>query len=140
MLFPARRPIFGERSQMVAKKLTITVPDDAYASLQSVAKAAHCAPEELATQAVLEHLGALIQQGERPQPAADQGGRDAALAVMRQRGHLVEPRPIPHHAGGGALPPTGSLPRARLDEEVAAALGDALIQSGLSVLDLIERR
>jgi hypothetical protein len=124
----------------MTRKLTITVPDDAYASLQSAAEAAHCAPEELATQVVLERLSALTQQGERPQPAVDHRARDAVLAVMRQRQHLVEPQPISHQPGAKALPPSGSPARTLLDVEVAGDLGDALVQSGLSVLDLIERR
>jgi hypothetical protein len=38
------------------------------------------------------------------------------------------------------LPPLGSPERARLEAEIARELGKALARSGLSVLDLIERR
>jgi hypothetical protein len=58
--------------------------------------------------------------------------------MMRARHHLVEHPPKETNVSG--LPPVGSPERARLDAEIAAELGDALIQSGLSVLDLIERR
>ncbi len=121
------------------KHLTIILPDDAYGSLRTVADAVHRTPEELVAQVVLEKLGALEQQGAQPAPT----GQDAcavALAVMRQRRHLAEAQPSPHPHGAPPLPPLGSPERALLDAAVARDLGDALSQSGLSVLDLIERR
>ena len=121
------------------KHLTIILPDDAYGSLRSVADAVHRTPEELAAQVVLEKLGALEQQGARPAPVG-QDARAAVLAVMRQRRHLAEAQPSSHPRGVQPLPPLGSPERARLDAAIARDLGDALSQSGLSVLDLIERR
>lgn len=120
----------------MSKKLTITVPDDAYASLQSAAGAAHRTPEELATEAVLALLG---------EPSSTQSAqtdalqaREAVLAIMRSRHHLAERVPDP--ANTRHLPPLGSPERAQLEAEIADELGQAFKQSGLSVLDLIERR
>jgi hypothetical protein len=118
------------------KKLTITVPDDAYSSLQSAAGAVHITPEELASQVVLERVSELAPRSGNQVPG--NATREAILAMMRARHHLVEHPPKKTNVS--ALPPLGSPERVRLDVEIAAELGDALIQSGLSVLDLIERR
>jgi len=64
--------------------------------------------------------------------------REQVLAVMRSRQHLAEHSPHGTHAM--QLPPLGSPERARLEAEIARELGKALARSGLSVLDLIERR
>lgn len=121
------------------KRLTITLPDDAYGSLRTLADAIHRTPEELAAQVVLEKFGALEQHGAQSAPQG-QDMRAAVLAVMRQRRHLAEAQPSSHPRGASSLPPLGSPERERLNAAVASDLGDALALSGLSVLDLIERR
>lgn len=63
---------------------------------------------------------------------------EAVRAVMRTRQHLAGHSPHGSHAV--QLPPLGSPERARLEAEIARELGEALARSGLSVLDLIERR
>jgi hypothetical protein len=53
---------------------------------------------------------------------------------------LVDPKTLPPYPGVEDLPPHGSPERAQLEEEIGAELSDALERSGLSILDLIERR
>ncbi len=117
-------------------KLTITVPDDAFASLQSAAASASRTPEELAAEAVVERFK---EQATR-HPMTELEAREAVLAIMRSRGHLVEQPAYPQMPEERALPPEGSPERLALEESIATEFGDALIRSGLSVLDLIERR
>lgn len=118
-------------------KLTITVPDDAFASLQSAAASASRTPEELAAEAVVERFAS-----PEAQPADEEHGdwRTALRDVMRSRGHLVEAAPRKARLGAASLPPRGSPERLALEEELADELGAAFERSGLSVLDLVERR
>lgn len=113
----------------MAKTITITLPDDAYRSLERAASDASQTPEELAARTVTDRYG----------PDAIRA-RDAVLAVMRAAGHLAGPAQPLETATTIELPPAGSPERARLEAEIAQDLGDAFQQSGLSLLDLVERR
>ena len=117
-------------------KLTITIPENAYAALAAAAASASRTPEELAAETV---SGRFNEAPERPLLTGDEA-REAIRAVMRARGHLVEPTPRPARPGATPLPPIGSPERIALEEELATELGEAFAKSGLSVLDLIERR
>jgi len=121
----------------MSKMMTITVPDDAYEALKSAGEQAHQSPEELAA-TITECFGT------QPTPATPhqqaQQAKEALLALMRSQGHLVDPKILPPHPGVASLPKRGTPERAQLEEEVGNALSDALEQSGLSILDLIERR
>lgn len=110
----------------MAKTITITVPDDAFRSLERAATDARQTPEELAARAVTDRFG----------PGAT-SARDAVLAAMHASGHLAVSATAPTTA---ELPPVGSPERARLEAETAEELGQAFQQSGLSLLDLVERR
>lgn len=57
---------------------------------------------------------------------------------MRRHSYLVEPESISSHFDVVELPSAGSAERAAIEEEVGNALSDALDESGLSILDLIE--
>jgi hypothetical protein len=59
---------------------------------------------------------------------------------MRERGHLVDPKSYPPYPGVADLPLRGSAEEAQLLEEIGDELSDALEQSGLTIVDLIERR
>jgi hypothetical protein len=124
----------------MTKTLTITVPDDAYRSLARAAADTSQTPEELAARAVTDRFGRQAQQ----QPAVPGAAqvRDMVLAVMRASGHLASPAAIvpPVIATTAELPPADTPERARLEAEIAEELGDAFQQSGLSLLDLVERR
>ena len=72
--------------------------------------------------------------------AKDQQAKDDFLALMRRHGYLAETRRAPSNSDAAELPPLGSAERTAFDEEIGDALSDALEQSGLSILDLIERR
>ena len=113
----------------MAKKITITVPDDAYRALERAATDARQRPEELAARAVADRFG----------PSAT-SARDAVLAAMHASGHLAVSATAPTAATTAELPPVGSPERLRLEAETAEELGDAFRRSGLSLLDLVERR
>lgn len=66
--------------------------------------------------------------------------RDAVLAVMRAAGHLAALAQPLESAATVELPPEGSPERAQMEAETAEELGDAFQRSGLSLLDLVERR
>ncbi len=72
-------------------------------------------------------------------PEEAQQAKERVLAVMRERGHLVDPSTLAPYPGVASLPPVGSPERAQLEDEVGEALSDALEQSGKSILDLIDR-
>ena len=125
--------------------ITISIPDDTYEALRSAGAQAHQSPEEVAAAAIAEKFPS---NGTAPStaPAGDasaadfQRAKEALIAVMRGHGHLVDPSTLPPYPGVADLPPYGSPERAKLEEEIAAEIGDALERSGLSILDLIERR
>jgi len=122
----------------MSKVMTISISDDAYEALKSVGEQTNQSPEELAAAAITERFST------RPIAALPdeqaQQARDDFLALMRRRGYLVEPGSVPLHSSVTELPPVGSAERATFEEEIGDALSDALEQSGLSILDLIERR
>lgn len=122
----------------MSKVMTISISDDAYEALKSVGEQTNQSPEELAAAAITERFSA------RPTAALPdeqaQQARDDFLVLMRRHGYLVEPGSTLPHSGVTELPPVGSAERAILEEEIGDALSDALEQSGLSILDLIERR
>jgi predicted transcriptional regulator len=123
----------------MTKTLTITLSDEQYAALQATAAREQQSPEEVAAAAVANQLGSVTSS------AADKGdqvarSRATLLAVMRARGHLVDPSTLPPYPGAADIPPRGTPERQRFEDELGDALSDALDRSGLSILDLIERR
>jgi hypothetical protein len=62
------------------------------------------------------------------------------LGIMREQAHLVDTNGVPPYPGVAEVPRLGTPERAQFEEEIGNALSDALEQSGLSLLDLIERR
>ncbi len=120
------------------KMLTITVSDDAYESLKSAGADAHKSPEDLAAATITERFGKQPTVSTINQQARN--AKEALLALMRSQGHLADPQSLPAYPGIVDLPQPGTPERAQFEEEVGNALSDALDQSGLSILDLIERR
>ncbi|MEO7003012.1 MAG: hypothetical protein ABI068_14450 [Ktedonobacterales bacterium] len=122
----------------MSKMMTIAVPDDAYKALKSAGEQSHQSPEELAAAAIAERFSP-----QRTAPSPDEQAQQAKedfLALMRSHGYLVDPKSLPPHPGVADLPKPGTPERAQLEDELGNALSDALEQSGLSILDLIERR
>jgi len=127
----------------MAQVMTIAVPDDAYAALKLAGEQVHQSPEELAAATIAERfrtppdVSTAATSDQQAQQA--QAAKDAFLAAMRAHGYLVDPKSAPPPPGLASLPPRGTPERAQLEEEVGNALSDALEQSGLSILDLVER-
>ncbi len=119
-------------------QMTISIPDDAYEALKSAGEQSHLSPEELAAATIAERFSVQAEPATPDQQA--QEAKEALLAMMRSQGHLVDPKSFPPHPGVANLPKRGTPERAQFEEEVGNALSDALEQSGLSILDLIERR
>lgn len=122
----------------MAKTIAITLPDDAFRSLERAATDASQTPEELAARAVMDRFDPDAHQQAIATDVAQ--ARDMVLAAMRASGHLASPASPPTSATSVALPTEGSPERARLEAEIAQELGDAFQRSGLSLLDLVERR
>ena len=74
-----------------------------------------------------------------PQSAV-QASRESLIAALRAQGMLEDSSGLPPYPGTDDLPPQGSPEEAQLLKEIGDELSDALEQSGLSILDLIERR
>jgi hypothetical protein len=119
----------------MTKTLTITMSDEQYEALQAAATRAQRSPEEQATVTLAERLHGL-PDGELPGTSKE----DPLIAIMRARGHLVDPTTLPPYPGVDEIPPEGTPERKQFEEELGNELSDALEQSGLSILDLIERR
>lgn len=122
----------------MAKTIAITLPDDAFRSLERAATDASQTPEELAARAVMDRFDPDAHQQATAADAAQ--ARDMVLAAMRASGHLASHASPPTTTTSAELPPEGSPERARLEAEIAQELGDAFQRSGLSLLDLVERR
>jgi hypothetical protein len=122
----------------MTKALTITFSDEQYAALQATAAQAQSS-EAAAAAAVANQLGSVTSPADAE---CDQVARSRAtlLAVMRTRGHLVDPSTLPPYPGAADIPPRGTPERQRFEDELGDALSDALERSGLTILDLIERR
>jgi hypothetical protein len=105
--------------------------------VRATAARAHQSPEELIADTIAERFGA---DGTAPTQTPEQEAKKRLFALMRERGHLVDAKSYPSYPGMADLPPRGSPQRAQLEEVIAEALSDALERSGLSILDLIERR
>ncbi len=113
--------------------LTIQLSDAAYEAVRAAAERAHQSPEELIAATLAERYGEIAGT---PQPL----GEDPLIQVMRERGHLVDPKSYLPYPGVDDLPPRGSPERAQLEKEIGEELSDAVERSGLSIVDLIERR
>lgn len=124
----------------MSKSITVSLSDTEYEALQSISAQRRQSPEQVVAGAI-----ALVTQQQETLPKAPaspaeiQQARDAVLAVMRERGHLVEPSTLAPYPGVSDLPPVGSPERARLEEEAGDALSDALEESGKTILELIDR-
>ena len=66
--------------------------------------------------------------------------RENLRARLREQGVVSDPALLPPHPGTEDLPPRGSPEEQRFLDELGDELSDALERSGLSILDLIERR
>lgn len=122
----------------MSKVITISVPDDTYEALKSAGEQMRQSPEELAAATITERFS--VQQTTPSPEQQAQEAKEAFLAMMRADGYLVDPKSLPPHPSVADLPKPGTPERAQFEEEVGNALSDALEQSGLSILDLIERR
>ena len=127
-----------EAAAPMPKVMTISISDEAYDALRSVGEKTNQSPEELAAAAITERFSA--RPTAEPPYQWDQQARDDFLALMRIRGYLVQPGSLHAQSAVADLPAAGSTERAAFEEEIGDALSDALEQSGLSILDLIERR
>ncbi|MGH2517980.1 MAG: hypothetical protein ACRDHP_20245 [Ktedonobacterales bacterium] len=119
----------------MSKPITIALSDEAYAALERAGAAAHQTPEEVATNILDERFG-----GVRVATPEELAARDRFIAEMRARGVFTDPKSIPPYPGTEDLPPYGTLEWQKLWDETTDELGEAFARSGLSVLDLIERR
>ena len=117
----------------MSKTITITLPDDAYEALQTAAQRANRSPEELVTDAVTAQYSTTENRLE------SSAQEDPVLAVMRSRGHLVDPHSLPPYLGVAELPPKGSPEEAQLLEEIGNEASDALERMGIDIADLVER-
>lgn len=117
----------------MSKTITITLPDDTYEALQNAARDARRSPEELVADTVATRFNTI---GNRMENSAKE---DPVLAVMRARGHLVDPHSLPPYPGIAELPPQGSLEEAELLEEIGNEASDALERMGIDIADLVER-
>jgi hypothetical protein len=124
----------------MSKSITVSLSDTDYEALQAASAHAHQSVEELA--AVALSLMARPSHAATRSPMTleeAQQAKERVLAVMRARGHLAEPAPMPLPPIAETLPPAGTTERARLEEEAGDDLSDALEESGKTILDLIER-
>lgn len=121
----------------MSKELTVSVPDETFEALRYAARDAFSTPEELASATITARYG---QTAQRSAPSSEIDGRDVLADVMRVQGHLAELVRDPENPEGVTLPPVGSQERERLEAEIAEELSDALDRSGLTILDLIDRR
>lgn len=112
----------------MAKNITISLSDEEYEAIRAASAAAHQTPEE-AIAATLAERFPTSRAGVSPSV-------ENVLNHLRAQGLLVETP----HPGVADLPPRGTPERAQLEAEVEDALSEAFDQSGLSILDLIERR
>lgn len=117
----------------MSKTITITVSDEAYEALRSAAQQAHQSPEELVAVAVATRFHTVRN------PSVNSSPEDPVIAVMRARGHLVDPSTLPPYPGVEDLPPKGSPEEAQLLEELGNEASDALERMGVDIADLVER-
>lgn len=119
----------------MSKSITIALSDEAYEALRRASEQAHQPAEEMAANIINDRLG-----GVRKATAEELEARDRLIAELRAHGVVTDPKSIPPYPGAEDLPPYGSPEWQQLWDEITEELGDAFERSGLSILDLIERR
>jgi hypothetical protein len=124
----------------MAKSLTIHLSDAQYEAIRAAAERARQSPEELIAATVAARFGEPQPNAKPPAQTPEQQAKDVFLSALRERGLLAEPKSLPPYPGVEKLSPRGSPERAQLEEKIADELSDGLERSGLSILDLIERR
>ena len=120
--------------------ITISVSETDYEALRSVSAQTHQSPEEFVTDTIVS-----IAHDRSAASGPLTSGRDIQqakrdlFALMRERGHLVDPSTLPPYPGSADLPPVGTPERAQLEDELAEALGEAFAKSGKTIPELIDR-
>ena len=112
----------------MAKNITVSLSDAEYEAVRAASAAAHQTPEEVIVATIAERFPLSTAS---VSPAVEN-----FLNHLRAQGLLAETP----HVGVADVPARGTPERAILEADIEEGLSDALDQSGLSVLDLIERR
>jgi hypothetical protein len=119
----------------MSQSITIQLSDAAYQAVRAAAARADRSPEELIAETVTEHF----DQSKAGQTERIAASEDPVIRVMRERGHLVDPRAYPAPPMLSDMPPHGSPEEAQMLEEIGHELSDALERTGKSLGDLVER-
>lgn len=112
----------------MAKNITVSLSDAEYEAVRAASAAAHQTPEETIVAVIAERFFL--------SPASVSPSVENFLNHLRAQGLLIETP----HADVADVPPHDTPERALLEDSIEEGLSDALDQSGLSILDLIERR
>jgi hypothetical protein len=123
----------------MSQTITISLPDPDYVALRAAAARANQSPEEFVTATIRERFGAHSLSPMQPPSSAPRPVEDPVIAMMRARGHLVEPSTLPRDPARLDLPAPGSPEERQLLEEIGREASDALDRIGLHVTDLVER-
>lgn len=125
----------------MSKTITLSISDAEYEALQSAATQTRQSPEDVAAGMIADRLGGTSGATSGATTATDlQQAKQNFLALMRAQGYLVDPAAAKPYPASVPLPPKGSPEEARLLDEIGDELSDALDRSGMSILDLIDRR
>ena len=119
----------------MSKSITISLSDEGYEALQRASEQAHQPAEQVAANIINDRFG-----GIKKATAEELEARDRLIAELRARGVATDPKSIPPYPGTEDLPPYGSPEWQQLWDEITEELGEAFERSGLSILDLIDRR
>ena len=121
----------------MSKTITLSLSDAEYEALQTAATQKHQSLEVVAAALIADRLS---ETAGAPLATDPQQAKQNFLALMRAQGYLVDPATTKPHSAAVQLPPRGSAEEARLLDEIGDELSDALDRSGMSILDLIDRR
>lgn len=118
----------------MAESLTIELSDAAYDALRAAAEAANTSPEQLVASTVAERLA-----GNSNVPLPSVQREDPVLQIMRERGHLVDPRLYPPLPGYLRIPSLGTPELQALLDEIEADTEDEVNLKDVNLADFVER-
>ncbi len=119
----------------MSKTLTISLSDEQYEAIRAAAEAAQQTPEELVAATIGDRFGAKGTGQSAPVCA-----EDPVIQIMRERGHLVDPRAYPPPPQFSGIPAYGTPEwEAMIQEELERDPEDEVDWERINLADFVER-
>lgn len=124
-----------QERRIMSRTLTIHLSDAQYEAIRAAAQQAKQSPEELIAAMVAARFGANGAKGQSARPVDD-----PVVQIMRERGHLVDPRSYPPPPRFPGMPAFGSPEwESMIQEEIDGEPEDEVDWTRINLADFVER-